>query len=161
MLYEVACAPQDNCNTDQRAFLSVLARAYARTIALVPSANVTTAFRSILRNSATSAAMSCGSNSVCGSNWVSGDENDDGPAGVGQQLNALEVFLANLPAKALRSANSTGTATSGGSSSSNGTSGTSSSPSPSSTTSKGDAASLAASSFWLVFGAVVASALCL
>lgn len=124
-LTEVACAPNNNCNVDQLAFRSVLARALAQVrdltvdTRLYMSKNVTTAsgetvpaanrsepewtiherVNFILETSARGAAAQCSggeSSTICGSSW--GNSTFDGSYGLGQDLSALNVILANLPA---------------------------------------------------------------
>ena len=121
---EVACA--NNCNTDQLAFRAVLARALAQTRALVPetplwtnnsqinvsdlyniSASQDAATRTwsireridfMLQQSAKGAAEQCsgGKNgTTCGSDWASSEW--DGTEGLGQDLSALNIILANIP----------------------------------------------------------------
>jgi mannan endo-1,6-alpha-mannosidase len=131
ILYEVACQPQGNCNIDQKAFMGVLARALAQTRDLTqpveeskyPGASRDQLIRTILQDSAKGAAASCtggDSKALCGEDWAKGQY--DGSYGVGQQLNALEVFLANLPGKSLLTANTTQSLTSVGGSTRAGTS---------------------------------------
>jgi mannan endo-1,6-alpha-mannosidase len=116
ILYEVACQPQQNCNTDQKSFLGVLARALAQTRDLTrpaeqsqyPGNSRDQLIRSILQDSAKGAAASCSggaSKTLCGQDWALGQF--DGDWGMGQELNALEVFLANLPGKTILTANTT------------------------------------------------------
>jgi len=126
-LTEVACAPRQNCNTDQLAFRSILARAIFQLRALTEDltmfatvnsvnttnpANLSAALEGprvpawsfheridfVLRTSAQGAAAQCSggkSGTVCGSDW--GAEEWDGSEGLGQDLSALNIFLANLP----------------------------------------------------------------
>lgn len=125
-LVEIACAPSGNCNTDQLAFRAILARALAQTRALVTSlplnassiANITSSSAAqsqaaaaaaaaaselqaqidfILRTSAKGAAAQCSGGekgTVCGNDWSSGEW--DGTSGLGQDLSALNVIVANL-----------------------------------------------------------------
>lgn len=73
--------------------------------------------KSILSDSAKAAAAQCtgGPNGTrCGSSWYETEGQNDGIFGLGQELNALEVFLGTLPGKQLRRANgTTSTPTSG------------------------------------------------
>ena len=123
---EVACAPRDNCNTDSLAYRAILARALAQTRALtdetplwtaddqlnVPSpqnisaslGNGTRAWSIheridfILQTSAKGAAAQCSggaTGTTCGSDWASSEW--DGTEGLGQDLSALNVILANIP----------------------------------------------------------------
>lgn len=122
-LTEVACAPQDLCTTDQLAFRAILARALFQLRALTPddqmltvsnntkvnSTTISTGVRApawsmheridfILQTSAQGAAAQCSggdSGTVCGNDW--GADEWDGTSGLGQDLSALNIFLANLP----------------------------------------------------------------
>jgi mannan endo-1,6-alpha-mannosidase len=120
---EVACAASDTCNVDQLSYKGILARAYGNFQALTASSpsslNGTTSAdaysraASILRASAEGAAAQCSggpNGTTCGFDWVSDEW--DGTQGIGQDLDALEVILANLPAKGLNRANTTVTGTS-------------------------------------------------
>lgn len=124
-LTEVACASNNNCNTDQLAFRAILARALAQTRSLITSlpttaiasnvssiANITSAAQSqsaaaasdlqsqidfILRTSAKGAAAQCSGGDdglTCGSDWSKSEW--DGTSGLGQELSALNVIVANL-----------------------------------------------------------------
>ncbi|KAK5719074.1 hydrolase 76 protein [Elasticomyces elasticus] len=138
VLYEVSCEPSHNCNIDQLAFKAILVRALANARDLtfdhqitashnestsistngsaVASGSLHDSINAILRTSARAAAASCSGGAdgtTCGSVWTNATW--DGSYGLGQELSALEVFLANLPAKMLMNANSTtGTATTSG-----------------------------------------------
>jgi mannan endo-1,6-alpha-mannosidase len=123
---EVACAAGNNCSVDQLAFRAILARALAQARALITSlpptttptnassiANITSAAQTksetaasdllariefMLRESAKGAAAQCsgGSNgTTCGNDWSSSVW--DGTYGLGQDLSALNVIVANLP----------------------------------------------------------------
>ncbi|KAK3639836.1 hydrolase 76 protein [Elasticomyces elasticus] len=130
ILYEVSCEPSHNCNVDQLAFKAILVRALANARDLtfdhqitashnestpistngsaVASGSLHDSINAILRTSARAAAASCSGGAdgtTCGSMWT--DATWDGSNGLGQELSALEVFLANLPAKVLMNANST------------------------------------------------------
>lgn len=124
-LTEVACAASNACNTDQLAFRAILARALAQTRSLITSlpttavasnvssiANITSAAQSqsaaaasdlhsqidfILRTSAKGAAAQCSGGEdglTCGNDWSRSEW--DGTSGLGQELSALNVILANL-----------------------------------------------------------------
>jgi mannan endo-1,6-alpha-mannosidase len=121
VLYEVACDAGDNCSVDQIAMRGILIRALTRVQDLVQdsmSSNGTTdstgpqltrpVISNILLKSAEAAAATCtggDSGTECSDKWWTGKW--DGTTGLGQQLNALEIMLANLPAKALESTTST------------------------------------------------------
>ncbi|KAK5706365.1 hydrolase 76 protein [Elasticomyces elasticus] len=138
ILYEVACEPSHNCNIDQLGFKAILVRALANARDLTIDHQITTShnestsistngsavasgslhdsINAVLRTSARAAAASCSGGAdetTCGSVWTNATW--DGSNGLGQELSALEVFLANLPAQVLMNANSTtGTATTSG-----------------------------------------------
>ncbi|EME46272.1 glycoside hydrolase family 76 protein [Dothistroma septosporum NZE10] len=129
ILYEVACAPSNNCNADEKAYRARLARALgnARTLDaqstyVVNGTGVDSYIQritTILQTSAIGAAAQCsgGDNgTACGSDWTRGDY--DGETGLGQDLSALEVILANIDVKQLRTShsaqNGTTTSSSGG-----------------------------------------------
>ncbi|CAK1357050.1 unnamed protein product [Cercospora beticola] len=107
IITEPACIPTENCNVDQIAFRTLLARGLARTRDLTLNSNTTSSegdsttydtINRILRNSALAAARSCTggeSGNVCGLDWRS--ESFDGNEGIGEDLAALEVILGNLP----------------------------------------------------------------
>ena len=137
IMYEVACAPNGNCNVDQLAFKAVASRALARARDLTSNSDTTIngtsagtlhqRINTLIESSAKGAAGQCSggdSGSVCGINWNS--TTWDGRQGLGQDLSALEIILATLPGKQLRNANTTTPAASGststGSGGSNGTS---------------------------------------
>lgn len=146
----------------------MLARAYARTDLLAPGANGTADFAATLRQSALAAAKVCtvengadDNNSStttaaeCSGDWPHPDR--IGTTGIGESLNALEVFLANLPGKKLLSASTTGTATSGGAVG-GGANGTTSSTTVPVATRTGGAADRMVMSGWLLSGVAVAMA---
>lgn len=142
VLLEVACAPSGNCNTDQQAFRAILARALA-----VSKDLDQTKVDTVLKASAQGAAAACsgGSNgTACGSDWSSGRY--DGSTGLGQDLSALEIMLANIPSKATQTANSTSSSSSGGPSGTASGSGAAAA----SQTGTGDASSLMRSTLGLV-----------
>ena len=132
ILTEVSCASHNTCNVDQLAFRAILARALANANELVTGANLTTVVdngsqnefdatpSSVLRASAEGAAAQCSGGdkgTTCGSDWAS--TKWDGTQGLGQDLSALEIILANLQSKAVRKENGTSTtSTTGGSSTS-------------------------------------------
>jgi mannan endo-1,6-alpha-mannosidase len=114
-LTEIACAARKNCNVDALAFRAILARALSVTRALTPDVEMTATpsggnvssgepawslherIDFILRTSAMGAAAQCSggkSGTTCGSDW--GSEEWDGSEGLGQDLSALNVFLANI-----------------------------------------------------------------
>jgi mannan endo-1,6-alpha-mannosidase len=94
-MYEVACEPNNNCNTDQLSFKAYLTRWMAMTAKVAPWTHDT--IMPMLRASAIAAAQSCsgGADGVtCGTKWYTGAW--DNTYGVGQQMNALEIFQTQL-----------------------------------------------------------------
>ena len=96
IMTEVACEPVDRCNLDQQSFKAYLARWMAATTQLAPWTH--DRIRPLLAASAISATSSCkgGSNSrMCGLRWNETGK-WDGSQGVGQQMAAMELVLANM-----------------------------------------------------------------
>ena len=94
-MFEIACEPRANCNVDQQSFKAYLARWMAGTAKVAPFTH--DAIMKRLRGSAVAAAKQCtgGARGVtCGTRWY--EDGWDGTYGVGQQMNALEVFQSNL-----------------------------------------------------------------
>ena len=94
-MYEVACEPGGNCNTDQLSFKAYLARWMAASTKVAPFTHDT--IMPLLASSAQAAATSCSGGddgSTCGTKWTEGQW--DGATGVGQQMSAMEVFQSNL-----------------------------------------------------------------
>ena len=100
---------------DQKAYRTRLARAMGNARSLAAESNYSVnstgvdayieRITTILQTSASAAAAQCsgGQNgTACGSDWVSREY--DGETGLGQDLSALEVILANIPARELRTA---------------------------------------------------------
>ncbi|PKY01091.1 mannan endo-1,6-alpha-mannosidase [Aspergillus campestris IBT 28561] len=95
VLYESACELAGTCQTDQFSFKAYLARWMGDTAKLAPFTYDSIMTR--LRPSAEAAAAQCvggKTGSYCGMQWTTGTY--DGTTGVGQQMSALEVILANL-----------------------------------------------------------------
>ncbi|EME83008.1 glycoside hydrolase family 76 protein [Pseudocercospora fijiensis CIRAD86] len=176
VLYEVACAPNNNCNVDQLAFRAPLARALGNVRDMVnttvvtlngtssSSTNKTDYISTIIDRSAQGALRQCAAatnNSQtavrCGSDWSSTEW--DGTQGLGQVLSALEIMLAGIPRKRLNTMNSTvngnGTSTSGNGSGT-GTGGGSATSSPAAPNEAGSvvSASFVATLMTVCFGAV-------
>jgi mannan endo-1,6-alpha-mannosidase len=94
-MFEIACEPRANCNVDQLSFKAYLARWMAGTAKVAPFTHDTINKR--LRGSAVAAAKQCtgGARGItCGTRWY--EDGWDGSYGVGQQMNALEIFQSNL-----------------------------------------------------------------
>ncbi|SMQ45315.1 unnamed protein product [Zymoseptoria tritici ST99CH_3D7] len=118
IIYEVACEPSNNCNIDQTGFRAQFVRSLATYRDMAPSddsvsrQNIT----AVLRASANAAAAACvyGENGTsCANSWYDPvDDTEDYYGQINQNLNALEVFLANLPSGDIKmgdgSANGTG-----------------------------------------------------
>lgn len=95
IISEVACEPVKLCDLDQQSFKAYLARWMAATIKWAPWTG--DRIRPLLESSAKAALASCvgGDNErMCGHNWTTGKW--DGLTGVGQQMAAMEVLLANM-----------------------------------------------------------------
>lgn len=96
-MVEVPCEPQGTCNTDQYAFKGLASQWIGGTTRAAPFANDVLIPR--LRASAKGAAQQCSGGAkgtTCGFNW--NDTRWDGSSGVGQQLSAMNVLVANLMA---------------------------------------------------------------
>lgn len=95
IMYEYACEPGLNCNTDQQSFKAYLSRWMAASTKAAPW--LYTQIEPYLQASAAAAALACsgGTDGVtCGSKWYNGTY--DGLYGVGQQMSALEVIQSTL-----------------------------------------------------------------
>jgi len=96
VMFEVACEPNHNCNTDQLSFKAYLARWMAATTKVAPWTS--DHILPLLASSAQAAAQQCSGGSdgaTCGTKWYVGST-WDGTYGVGQQMSALEVIQSNL-----------------------------------------------------------------
>ncbi len=148
VIQEVACISQGSCdnNPGQLALLPILAKAlaHAKYVGGIQLASL----NAVLQVSAKAAAASCTrgpSGTLCGSSWYAGG-NDT--TGLGQELSALQILLANIPSK-----------TGSGSSNSSDTSGNSTDGNASAST--GSATGLAVPGVALVAALALASALVL
>lgn len=98
VMVEVACEPRRTCNNDQYAFKGLAAQWMGQTTQLASSTS--NSLYAGLRPSAIGAGKSCSGgrdNITCGFKWTG--DSWDGSSGVGQELNAMNIFLANLAAK--------------------------------------------------------------
>ncbi|CAI4211174.1 unnamed protein product [Parascedosporium putredinis] len=96
IMTEVACESVDRCNIDQQSFKAYFSRWLANVVKWYPGA--AEKVMPWLRASSVAAASQCtgGDNGrMCGLKWSSGST-WDGTTGLGQQMAALEVTLANL-----------------------------------------------------------------
>ncbi|KAK8068019.1 glycosyl hydrolase family 76 [Apiospora saccharicola] len=97
VLFEVACEPVNLCNVDQQSFKAYFSRWMAATTKWAPWTY--NKIKPLIQNSAVAAAQQCtgGDNGrMCGTRWVNNSGKWDGTTGVGQQMSALEVVLANM-----------------------------------------------------------------
>ena len=98
-MFERACEPIGNCDTDNKSFKAYMARWMAATTKVAPFTYDIIIAR--LKASANAAALQCSGGTdgeTCGLKWTEGAKYD-GSAGVGEQLSAMEVFQTNLLAK--------------------------------------------------------------
>ena len=92
---EVACEPYETCNNDQLAFKALAAQWIGATLRIAP--NNAGSLPDNLRSSAQAATRQCsgGKNrTACGTAWTLPKSN--GEYGLGQELSAMNVVLANL-----------------------------------------------------------------
>ncbi|CAJ2503710.1 Uu.00g111040.m01.CDS01 [Anthostomella pinea] len=97
VMIEIACEPVNLCDVDQMSFKAYLSRWMAATTKWAPW--TFDRIKTLLQNSATAAADQCtgGSNGrMCGLKWANNSGQWDGTIGVGQQMAAMEVVLANM-----------------------------------------------------------------
>lgn len=96
IMTEVACEPVDLCDVDQQSFKAYLSRWMAATTKWAPWSYNT--IKPWMESSAKAAAAQCtgGPNGrMCGMKWTD-NGTWDGTTGVGQQMAAMEVVLANM-----------------------------------------------------------------
>ncbi|KAK3695479.1 glycosyl hydrolase family 76-domain-containing protein [Podospora appendiculata] len=96
IMSEVACEPVNLCDLDQQSFKAYLSRWMAATIKWAPWTY--NRIKPLLASSATAAASTCtgGDNGrMCGLKWTDHGKHD-GSIGVGQQMAAMEIVLANM-----------------------------------------------------------------
>ncbi|KAI1779272.1 glycoside hydrolase family 76 protein [Hypoxylon cercidicola] len=96
VMIEIACEPVNLCDTDQLSFKAYLSRWMAATTKWAPW--TFDRIKTLLGNSAMAAARQCtgGDNKrMCGLKWANNSGIWDGTMGIGQQMAALEVVLAN------------------------------------------------------------------
>ncbi|KAI1379771.1 glycoside hydrolase family 76 protein [Hypoxylon crocopeplum] len=97
VMIEIACEPVNLCDTDQLSFKAYLSRWMAATTKWAPW--TFDRIKTLLQNSAVAAANQCvgGDNHrLCGLKWANNSGAYDGTTGVGQQMAAMEVVLANM-----------------------------------------------------------------
>ena len=98
IMVELPCETVETCNVDENAFKGLASQWIGATIQAAPFTNSTLGPR--LRSSAAGAAQQCSGDdngTICGFKWT--DSKWDGSSGVGQQLGAMNVLVANLVAK--------------------------------------------------------------
>ena len=132
IITEVACEQVNTCTTDQIPMKGLTAQWLGQTAQVAPFTQ--DSLSPVLRASATAAAKQCSDGNdtaTCGFSWTT--DESDGKTGVGQQLDAMNVFLANLVGKGLATTqgNTTQTGATGTSQdSSQSPSGTANAPAP-------------------------------
>lgn len=97
IMFEVACEPVNLCDVDQQSFKAYLSRWMAATTKWAPWTY--DVIKPLLAHSAVAAAKTCtggDNNRMCGLRWVNNSGVWDGSTGVGQQMAAMEVVLANM-----------------------------------------------------------------
>ena len=97
-MYEAACEPVDTCDEDKYAFKGLTAQWLGATAQVAPY--TTDSIMPLLHSSAQAAAKQCtgGRNdTACGSSWTT--SKFDGSTGLGQELFAMNVVVANLVTK--------------------------------------------------------------
>ncbi|KAF2966904.1 hypothetical protein GQX73_g6645 [Xylaria multiplex] len=97
VMIEVACEPVNLCDVDQQSFKAYLSRWMAATTKWAPW--TFDRIKKLLQNSAQAAVKQCagGDNGrMCGLKWANNSGEWDGTTGVGQQMAAMEVVLANM-----------------------------------------------------------------
>lgn len=95
IMTEVACEPRGTCYTDQYAYKGLAAQWMGEAMQVAPF--TTDVILAYLQSSAEGAAEQCsgGDNrTACGTHWTRSEY--DGKTGLGQELSALNVLLANL-----------------------------------------------------------------
>ena len=121
IMTEVACEPVHTCSSDQYAYKGLTAQWMGETMQVAPfTADKISGY---LQSSAKGAAKQCSgghNGTTCGTQWTKSKH--DGKTGLGQELSALNVFLANLAvnSSAPINANTTATAQENGTTQSNG-----------------------------------------
>ncbi|KAI1810704.1 glycosyl hydrolase family 76-domain-containing protein [Poronia punctata] len=97
VMIEIACEGVDLCDVDQQSFKAYLSRWMAATTKWAPW--TFDRIKTLLTNSAVAAVQQCtgGANQrMCGLKWANNSGQWDGSTGVGQQMAAMEVVLANM-----------------------------------------------------------------
>ncbi|KAH6645836.1 family 76 glycoside hydrolase [Truncatella angustata] len=97
VMIEIACEGVGLCNLDQRSFKAYLSRWMAATTKWAPWTYGR--IKPLLMNSAQAAAQQCtgGENGrMCGLRWANNSGQWDGSTGVGEQMAAMEIVLANM-----------------------------------------------------------------
>ncbi|TGJ82746.1 hypothetical protein E0Z10_g6018 [Xylaria hypoxylon] len=97
VMIEIACEPVSLCDVDQQSFKAYLSRWMAATTKWAPW--TFDRIKKLLQNSARAAVKQCtgGDNGrMCGLKWANNSGEWDGTTGVGQQMAAMEVVLANM-----------------------------------------------------------------
>ncbi len=109
IMTEVACEPFGTCDSEQYTFKGLTAQWMGEAMQVAPF--TTDKILSYLQSSAEGAAKQCSggdSGTACGTQWTK--EKYDGNTGLGQELSALNVFLANLAVNSSAPINANATA---------------------------------------------------
>ena len=95
ILTELACEPQRTCTTAQHAYKALTAQWLGETMQIAPFTRAI--ILRYLQSSAQGAARQCSggpNGTTCGTHWR--EAKYDGTTGLGQELSAMNVFVANL-----------------------------------------------------------------
>lgn len=95
IMYEAACQPSNQCNTDQRSFKAIFSRFLGLTCLMAPTLNAE--IQSYLEDTTPGVLSSCTGGTdghTCGLNWGNGSW--DGYYGLGEQMSALEALQNRL-----------------------------------------------------------------
>lgn len=123
IMYEAACQPSNQCNTDERSFKGIFSRLLGLTCLMAPT--LSDQIQSYLADTTPGVLSSCSGGTdghTCGLNWGNGSW--DGVYGLGEQMSALEALQNRL----VWTRPSPLTAQNGGTSTGNGSAGTRISP---------------------------------
>lgn len=121
IMYEAACQPSNQCNTDERSFKGIFSRFLGLTCLMAPTLNEE--IQSYLADTTAGVLSSCSGGTdghTCGLNWGNGTW--DGVYGLGEQMSALEALQNRL----IWTRPGPLTSTTGGTSQGNGSAGTNS-----------------------------------
>lgn len=95
IMYEAACQPSNQCNTDQRSFKGIFSRFLGLTMLMAPT--LSAEIMSYMESTSPGVLSSCSGGTdghTCGLNWGMGKW--DGVYGLGEQISALEALQNRL-----------------------------------------------------------------